>query len=160
MPFSNLLLTREGVSLLNKELENLKNIERPKVIQDIAEARSHGDLRENSEYTSAKEKQALIEGRINELESLLSSASVFDPETIANKKEIRFGANCVLINLKTKKKKDIRIVSTFEADIKNGLISIEAPFAKALLGKMQDEVVTVMVGEEEQDFKISSVAYQ
>lgn len=156
MAYSN-LITKTGLKLLNEELENLK-LERPKVSLDIAEARSHGDLKENSEYTAAKEKQAMIEGRINELEQIIASVNVFEVSTVINKKEIRFGAICVLLD-SNKKEKKIQVVSEFEANFAKGLVSIEAPFAKALLGKHEGEVVQISMKGELQEFKIKSVDY-
>lgn len=154
------LLTTAGANLLNAELEKLKNIERPAVIQDIAEARSHGDLRENSEYAAAKEKQVLIEGRINEIERIFSTVEIFDPINVLNKKEIRFGATCLLINEKMNKELKIQIVSAFEANFDKALISIEAPFAKGLLGKEEGETAEISMAGKMQEFKIVKVSYE
>ena len=152
------LITKEGFKKLQVELETLKSVERPKVIEDIAEARSHGDLRENSEYAAAKEKQVFIENRIAELESLTSELVIFEPETVANKKEIRFGAICTIED-SSKEKKKIQIVSPHEADFSNGLVAIDAPFAKALLGKEEGETFEAMTKGKKQIMKIIKVQY-
>ena len=159
MSNSQNLITEAGLKLLNDELENLRNVERPAVIADIAEARSHGDLRENSEYASAKEKQVFIEGRIAELESLMSRVEKFDPKTVANKKEVRFGAKIELTSTETKDKKHIQIVSPYEADLSQGLVAIDAPVAKVLLGKEVGDKVEMFSKGIKQEFKIKSVEY-
>jgi transcription elongation factor GreA len=158
MTTQNNLITRAGLKLLNEEIEILKNVERPKVILDISEARSHGDLKENSEYTSAKEKQALIEGRINELEQIIASVDVFEPSSVINNKEIRFGAKCLLIDSE-KKEKIIQIVSQFEANFSKGLVAIDAPFAKALLGKKEGELIEISMKNEIHKFQVKKVEY-
>ena len=158
MTNSSNLITQEGLKRLNEELERLKNEERPKVISDIAEARSHGDLKENSEYVSAKEKQAYIEGRINELEQIIANADPFDPELAPNKDEIRFGAKCFLKS-DTGEEKSIQIVSPFEADLNKGLIAIDAPVARELLGKGIGDVVQIMSKGKKVDFEIKKVEY-
>ena len=153
------LITRDGLNHLNAELENLKNIQRPLVIQDIAEARSHGDLKENSEYTAAKEKQALIEGKINELEQFILVAEVFEPTSVQDKSEIRFGAKCVLISADKKEEKRLQIVSPFEADLSKGLVAIDAPVTKILLGKKLGDVVEMMSKGKKQEFTIQDIKY-
>ena len=133
------LITKKGFEKLEKELENLKNIERPKVITDIAEARSHGDLKENSEYTAAKEKQRYVEGRINELEVMIPGLDVFDPSTIEDKTKVRFGAFVVVLNTTDSKEIDCQIVSDFEGDFNSHLISISSAFGKAIVGKQKGD---------------------
>jgi transcription elongation factor GreA len=158
MTTSSNLITKEGLRRLNEELDRLKNEERPKVINDIAEARSHGDLKENSEYVSAKEKQAYIEGRINELEQIIANADPFDPETAPNKNEIRFGAKCLLTS-ELGEEKSIQIVSPFEADLNKGLIAIDAPVARELLGKTVGDVVKIMSKGKKIDFEVMKIEY-
>jgi transcription elongation factor GreA len=160
MTTSSNLITKEGLKRLNLELERLKNEERPKVINDIAEARSHGDLKENSEYVSAKEKQAYIEGRINELEQIIANADPFDPDLTPNKNEIRFGAKCLLISHDAGEEKSIQIVSPFEADLTKGLIAIDAPVAKELLGKGVGDVVKLMSKGKKVDFEVKKIDYE
>ncbi len=156
---SGQLVTKEGLKRLNDALNDLKNIQRPSVIQDIAEARSHGDLKENSEYTAAKEKQALIEGKINELEQLIMNAEPFEPSAVVNVNEVRFGAKCILVGVDIKEEKHIQIVSSMEADISKGLIAIDAPIAKVLLGKHLNDKVEIMSRGVKQAFKISKIQY-
>jgi transcription elongation factor GreA len=153
------LITKEGLERLHNELHDLKNIHRPSVINDIAEARSHGDLKENSEYVAAKEKQALIEGKINELEQFISIAEPFDPSDISDKNEVRFGAKCKLIGVEIKEVKNLQIVSPFEADLAKGLVAIDAPVAKILLGKRVNSVVEIMSKGKKQEFEISNIEY-
>jgi transcription elongation factor GreA len=153
------LVTLEGLKRLNAELERLKNEERPKVIADIAEARSHGDLKENSEYTAAKEKQAYIEGRINELEQLIANADPFDPAMVTDKTEIRFGAKCQLISEDGKEEKMLQIVSPFESDLTKGLVAIDAPIAQNLLGKRVGQEVMLMSKGKKVVFEVKKVEY-
>ena len=153
------LITKEGLKKLKNTIENLKNIERPLVIKDIAEARSHGDLKENSEYVSAKEKQAFIEGKIHEYEQLLASVEPFNSSTVVNKDEIRFGAKCILESVEGSETKHIQIVSSFEADFSKGLIAIDAPVAKILLGKKLNEEVEMLSKGKKQHFKIKKITY-
>ena len=152
-------IKKRGLDLLTAELKQLKEVESPQVIDDIAEARAHGDLKENSEYKFAKEKQVMIQTRINELEYSLSIVSVFQPDEIADKKEIRFGAMCILKNQKDGKEKSIQIVSPLEANFSKGFIAIDAPFAKALLGKREKEVVQISMGDTKHEFLIESIKY-
>lgn len=153
-----ILLTASGIERFTKKLENLKNIERPQVIEDIALARSYGDLKENSEYTAAKEKQVLIEGSIAELENILSNYQVFDSSVVANKSEVRFGAFCEIEN--NGKITKFQLVSPFEADYDNGLLGTNSPFGKSLLGKKEGDIVEVQTGDGPQKFKICSVKYE
>lgn len=133
------LITKKGFEKLEKELENLKNIERPKVISDIAEARSHGDLKENSEYTAAKEKQRYIESKINELEIIIASIDVFDPILVEDKTKVRFGAFARCNNITDDKEIEFQIVSDLEADFGNHLISVTSAFGASILGKQKGD---------------------
>src|SRR6478736_1705420 len=127
-------MTQTGYTRLEKELKNLKTVERPAVILAIAEARAHGDLSENAEYSAAKEKQSFIEGRIKELEDKVSRAEVIDIKTLKSD-TIRFGATIKLVDEDTEEEATYQIVSEYEADLKARQISITAPLARALIGK-------------------------
>ena len=156
---SQIPMTIRGKTKLDEELKHLKSIERPKVIQEIATARAHGDLSENAEYDAAKEKQAFIEGRIKEIEDKLARAQVVDPREIRTDK-IVFGATIQLKDLDTDEIKNYSIVGTDEADIKAGMISIESPVARQLLNKKEGDSVTVKVPKGEIDYEILSVKYE
>ena len=137
MPLEMVPLTKEGYDSLQSELTRLKSIERPKVIQEIAEARAHGDLKENAEYHAAREKQGFVEGRIADLEDKLSRANVIDFSTEAND-QVRFGAYVTLLDDDSGEERVLRLVGDLEAEIKNNKISISSPLARALLGKRVD----------------------
>lgn len=151
-------LTRKGFLRLEQELKNLKAVERPNIIAAIAEARSHGDLSENAEYSAAKEKQSFIEGRIQELEAVVSRAQVIDPETIDGD-VIRFGATVSVVDVDTDVEKSYQIVGDYEADINDNKISLSSPLAKALIGKeVGDEVVYAAPGGTK-TFEVLEVSY-
>ncbi|MFM8315365.1 MAG: transcription elongation factor GreA [Deltaproteobacteria bacterium] len=156
---STIPMTIRGKNKLDEELKQLKSVERPKVIQEIATARAHGDLSENAEYDAAKEKQAFIEGRIKEIEDKLARAQVVDPREVRTDK-IVFGATIQLKDLETEEIKNYSIVGTDEADIKAGMISIESPVARQLLNKKEGDSVTVRVPKGEIDYEILSVKYE
>ena len=141
-------MTKRGVERLQKELNNLKNAERPAIIAAIAEAREHGDLSENAEYHAAREKQSFIEGRIQELEYAVSCAEVIDTSLLKND-TIVFGATVVLMNEDTEEEKTYQIVGQYEADLDHGLISVLSPMARALIGKSEGD-----------DIKIASKSYE
>jgi transcription elongation factor GreA len=126
-------MTPTGHKALDLELKKLKTVERPAIIKAIAEAREHGDLSENAEYHSAREKHSFIEGRVKELERMLSLAQVIDPKTLSG--AIKFGATVNLINENTEEQKTFKIVGEAEADIETGLLNIRSPLARALIGK-------------------------
>ena len=152
--------TKEGYDLLQSELLKLKNLERPKVIQEIADARSHGDLSENAEYSAAREKQGFIEGRIGELEGQLSRANVLDFSTDpAAKSQVRFGAFVTVIDEVSGEEKTLRVVGDLEADIRQNKISLSSPIAKALLGKKVDEMVEVQAPKGVIEYTIKEIAY-
>ena len=132
-------MTPKGLEAMNGELKQLKSIERPAIIKAIAEAREHGDLSENAEYHSAKEKQSFIEGRIKELEGSISLAQVIDPKTLSG--PIKFGATVDLVDEETEEEKTYMIVGEAEADIENGLLNIKSPLARALIGKEEGDSV-------------------
>lgn len=151
-------LTKKGFLRLEQELKDLKGIERPNVIAAIAEARSHGDLSENAEYSAAKEKQGFIEGRIQELEAVVSRAQVIDPLEISGN-VIRFGATVAVVDVDTDKENSYQIVGDYEADINENKISLSSPLAKALIGKeVGDEVEYVAPGGKK-TFEILEVLY-
>lgn len=156
---STVPMTLEGKTRLDEELKRLKTEERPRVIQAIAEARAHGDLSENAEYDAAKEKQAFIEGRIQELEDKIARAQVIDPKTIETDK-IVFGATVTLLDVDSEEKKTYRIVGVDEADIKQGSISIESPIARQLLAKKAGDVVTIRVPKGAVEYEVLEVKYR
>ena len=140
---STIPITKRGAELLKEELHRLKHVERPAVINAISEARAQGDLSENAEYDAAKEKQAFIEGRIQELEGKLSAAQIIDPSTLDVEGRIVFGATVELEDLEDGKVAIYQIVGDDEADLNSGKISISSPIARALIGKEEGDVVTV-----------------
>ncbi len=135
-------MTSEGYDAIEAELQRLKTVERPKIIQAISEARTHGDLSENAEYHAAKEAQGLNEARVAELEDKLSRADVIDVSKLSGK-QIKFGATVTLIDEDTEEKVTYRIVGEYEADVKKGKISITSPIARALIGKTTRDIVEV-----------------
>lgn len=152
-------MTKEGETKLRGELEQLKKVERPDVIKAIAEARAHGDLRENAEYHAAKERQGFIEGRIRELEHKLSLCQVIDITTIKNDGRVIFGATVSLINVDTDEQVTYKIVGEDESDIKSGKISVTSPIARALVGKSTEEEVVVQTPQGEVIYEILEVKY-
>src|SRR6195952_388854 len=137
---STVPLTKRGAAMLRDELQRLKSVERPAVVNSISEARAQGDLSENSEYDAAKEKQGFIEGRIAELESKLAAAQVIDPTTVEADGRVVFGATVDLEDLDSGHKVTYQIVGDDEADIEHGLVSISSPISRALIGKGEGDV--------------------
>lgn len=152
-------MTAAGVALLEKELHELKTVKRPQVIDAIAEARAHGDLKENAEYHAAKEMQSFIEGRIKEVEAKLSQAEVIDVAKMANNGRVIFGATVHLINAETDEETVYQIVGEDEADIKARKISVTSPIARAVIGKHQGDEVTVQTPGGLVEYEISKVEY-
>ncbi len=150
-------LTRAGHAALNEELKTLKSVERPAVIRAIAEAREHGDLSENAEYHAAREKQSFIEGRVKELEGILSRAEVFDPARL--KGPIKFGATVKLVDEDTDEEKTYQIVGEAEADIEAGKLNIASPLARALIGKEAGDSVEVRTPGGEKAYEVLSIDY-
>ena len=150
-------IKRDGLERLQEELKQLKSVERPDVIRAIAEAREHGDLSENAEYHSAREKQSFIEGRIKELEASLGMAEVIDPVTLSG--SIKFGATILLFDDENEKKQTFQIVGSSEADIENGLLNIQSPLARALIGKDIGDSVEVKTPGGTRDYEILDVKY-
>lgn len=152
-------LTVTGAQKLRAELQKLKSEDRPRVIQAIAEAREHGDLKENAEYHAAKEQQGFIEGRIKEIEGKLSNAQIIDVKEVSASGKVIFGSTVVLLDTDDDKEVSYRIVGEDEADIKSGQLSYTAPIARALIGKEEGEVVNVDVPGGSKEFEIVEVKY-
>ena len=152
-------LTTTGAAKLREELEQLKSVKRPAVINAIAEARAHGDLKENAEYHAAREQQGFIEGRIKQLEAELSHAQVIDVATLNAGSRIVFGATVQLANTETDEERSYQIVGDLEADIKQGLIAISSPVARALIGKHEGDVVTIEAPGGTHEYEIVAVSY-
>ena len=152
-------LTTRGAQRLREELDDLKSTKRPAVIAAIAEARAHGDLKENAEYHAAREQQGFIEGRIKQLEAELSHAQVIDVSTLNAGSRIVFGATVQLANTETDEERSYQIVGDLEADIKQGLIAISSPVARALIGKHEGDVVTIEAPGGTHEYEIVGVAY-
>ncbi len=152
-------ITISGLKDLKSELEDLKNIQRPKVVEAIAEARSHGDLKENAEYHAAKEQQALIESRVISINDLIARANVIDVTKIENNGKVVFGSTVEVQDLETDKKITYRLVGQDEADIKKNLIFFRSPIGKAFIGKDKGEMVTVSTPSGERNFEILNVEY-
>jgi len=151
-------MTVDGHRRLQEELKTLVRIERPKVVQDIAEARSHGDLSENAEYDAAKERQGFVEGRIQELNDKIARAQVIDTTSIKSDK-IVFGATVTDFDIDTEKEATYQIVGEDEADIKEGKISITSPVGKALIGHRVDEEVRIVVPSGVRVYEITRITY-
>ncbi|MCT4331505.1 transcription elongation factor GreA [Paracoccus sp. YLB-12] len=151
-------MTRRGFQSLEKELTELKSKERPAIIRQIAEAREHGDLSENAEYHAAREKQGFIEGRIKELESILSRSEVIDPAKLSG--SIKFGATVQLIDEDTEEKRVYQIVGEAEADIERGLLNMRSPLARALIGKDEGDSVEVNTPGGQRSYEIITIRYE
>lgn len=152
-------MTNYGYEKLCAELKNLKEIERPKIVVEIDVARSHGDLKENAEYHAAREKQAFIEARINELGVMLANAQVIDPSTLSHDK-VSFGSSVKILNLDTDKEFVYTLVGSMESNPSKGLISVSSPIAKSLIGKSQGDEVTIELPNGENEFEILEVFYK
>ena len=150
-------LTRAGFDKIDAELKHLKTVERPAIIQAIAEARALGDLSENAEYHSAKEKQSFIEGRIKELEGVISLADVIDLSKLSG--SIKFGATVCLVDEDTDEEKTYQIVGEYEADIENGRLNIKSPLARALIGKDEGDSVEVRTPGGDRSYEILKVSF-
>ena len=152
-------ITSQGLEKLKKELEELKNIKRPKIIEAIAEARGHGDLKENAEYHAAKEEQSKIEGRIIEINDLIARANVIDVTKLEKKDNVIFGSTVHLIDLEINIKKTYKIVGKDEADATKNYIYFRSPMGKALIGKKKKETIIVTTPAGEKKFEIIEVKY-
>ena len=157
---SKVPLTARGAAKLQEELKQLKSVERPKIIKAIAEAREHGDLKENAEYHAAREQQGFIEGRIKDIEAKLSHAQVIDVTTLGAGGKVVFGATVVLLDLNTDEEKTYQIVGIDEADLKHGKISVTSPVARALIGKIEGDEVGLDAPGGTHEFEILEVRYE
>ncbi|MES2670386.1 MAG: transcription elongation factor GreA [Pseudomonadota bacterium] len=153
-------MTSKGAQRLRSELEQLKSVQRPAVINAISEARAHGDLKENAEYHAAREQQGFIEGRIKQLEAELSHAQVIDISTLNAGSRVVFGATVTLADVESEEEKRYQIVGDLEADIKLGLIAISSPIARALIGKHEGDVVEIDAPAGRREFELIQVAYE
>jgi len=152
-------MTVRGHELLQEELKSLKSVDRPRVIQAIAEARAHGDLKENAEYHAAKEQQGFIEGRIKECEGKLSNLQVIDVTAVNPNGKIVFGSTVELLDVSTNKEIIYKIVGEDEADIKQGLISFTSPISRALIGKNEGDEIIFSAPGGEKEYEVISVSY-
>lgn len=153
-------LTKRGIERLREELERLKAVERPRIIEAIAEARAHGDLKENAEYHAAREQQGFIEGRIGELEGALSFAEVIDVTKLNAGSRIVFGATVELLELHNNQSVTYQIVGELEADIKRSLVSVTSPIARALIGKSEGDTVEVRTASSAREYEVVAVRYE
>lgn len=152
-------MTARGAALLREELNELKSVQRPKIIAAIAEAREHGDLKENAEYHAAREQQSFCEGRIQDIEGKLSNAQIIDVTKIPNNGKVIFGVTVTIMNLETDKETTYRIVGDDEANIKENLISVNSPIARGLIGKELDDVVNIQTPAGTVEYEIVEVEY-
>ncbi|MEO0666586.1 MAG: transcription elongation factor GreA [Pseudomonadota bacterium] len=150
-------MTRAGATALEAELKQLKSEERPAIIKAIAEAREHGDLSENAEYHSAREKQSFIEGRIKELEGVLGLAEVIDPTKLSG--AIKFGATVTLVDEDTDDEKTWQIVGEYEANVEAGLLNVKSPIARALIGKEEGDSIEVRTPGGEKSYEVLKISY-
>lgn len=151
-------VTKLGFEKLETELKNLKSVQRPAVIQAIAEAREHGDLSENAEYHAAREQQSFIEGRIQELEAVTGRAQIIDPKTMSGS-SVKFGATVTLVDEETDDEETYQIVGDYESDTATGKLSISAPVARALIGKSEGDSVRVKTPKGVRTYEILAVKY-
>lgn len=152
-------MTIKGAELLRSELEELKNVKRPQITAAIAEARAHGDLKENAEYHAAREQQGFCEGRIQEIEGKLAQAQIIDITKMKNTGRVIFGSTVTVLNLDTDEEITYRIVGDDEADFKQNLISVNSPIARGLIGKEIDDTVSINTPGGEVEFDILKVEY-
>ena len=152
-------MTVSGEKALREELDRLKKVERPRITEAIAEAREHGDLKENAEYHAAREQQSFNEGRIMEIEGKLASAQVIDVTALPKTGKVIFGTTIDLINVETDESVTYRIVGDDEADVKNNLISVSSPIARALIGKEEGDIAIVKAPGGDKEYEILAVKY-
>ncbi len=152
-------MTKEGADALQEELADLKQNKRPKVVAAIAEAREHGDLKENAEYHAAREQQGFIEGRVQDIEAKLSTSQIIDIKSIPNRGKVIFGTTVTIINLDTDKEVTYQIVGDDEANVKKNKISVNSPIARALIAKEEGDDVVVKAPGGEIDFEILKIEH-
>ena len=152
-------MTKQGADKLHAELTELKTVARPRVIQAIADAREHGDLKENAEYHAAREQQSFIEGRIQEIEGKLSHAQIIDPTALSTEGKVVFGATVTLFDVEKESEVTYQIVGEDEADIKAGKVSVTSPIARALIGKEVGDMAYVQAPGGEREYEVVEVAY-
>ena len=157
---SKVPLTVRGAEMMRTELDELKRVKRPAVIQAIAEAREHGDLKENAEYHAAREQQGFIEGRIKELEAKLSNAQIIDPSAANANGKVIFGATVDLVDVESDEEMTYQLVGEDEADIKQGRISISSPIARALIGKEEGDIAAVQAPGGVREYEVAEVRYE
>ncbi len=153
-------VTAKGADRLKAELAKLKTVDRPRIVQDIATAREHGDLKENAEYHAAREQQGFCEGRIQELEAAISTAEIIDIEALDVGKRVVFGATVTLENIETEEEVTYQIVGDIEADIKHNRIAVSSPIARALIGKEEGDDAVVVAPNGNREYEIIKVVYQ
>jgi transcription elongation factor GreA len=153
-------LTLRGADEVRDELQDLKTVARPTVVAAIAEARAHGDLKENAEYHAAKEQQSFIEGRIQELEGVLSNAQIIDPTSLPQDGRVVFGVTVDLVNIDNEEEVTYQIVGDYESDIKLNRISVSSPIARALIGKEIDDIATVQAPSGAIEYEIAAIRYE
>jgi len=153
-------ITIQGAKKLKDELEFLKTTKRPSIINAIAEARAHGDLKENAEYHAAREEQGFVEGRIQEIENTLANSQIIDITKMSNEGRVIFGATVTLLNLETDSEVTYQIVGVDEADLKENKISITSPTARAMIGKQVSDMITVKTPSAVLDYEILSIEYK
>jgi len=152
-------MTAKGAELLREELKQLKSVKRPQIVKSIAEAREHGDLKENAEYHAAREQQSFCEGRIQDIEGKLSNIQIIDVTKMSNTGKVIFGATVTIVNLETDEEITYKIVGQDEADIKRNMISVGSPIARGLIGKSLDDVANIQTPKGTIEFEISAVEY-
>lgn len=152
-------MTVRGAELLRAELNELKTVTRPKIVADIADAREHGDLKENAEYHAAREQQGFCEGRIQEIEAKLSNVQIIDVTKLPDTGKVIFGTTVTIVNVETDAEVKYRIVGDDEADIKNNLISVNSPISRGLIGKAVDDAVTIKTPKGDVEYEIIEVEY-
>lgn len=152
-------MTTQGASILRAELEHLKTVKRPEIVNAIAEAREHGDLKENAEYHAAREQQGFCEGRIQDLEAKLSNAQIIDVSKLTNNGKVIFGTTVTIVNIDNDQEVTYRIVGDDEANIKKNLISVSSPIARGLIGKMVDDEIAIETPGGTIEYEIINVQY-
>lgn len=153
-------MTRNGVQALEEELRHIKNVLRPQIIEQIAEARAHGDLSENAEYHAAKEKQSFNEGRIKELEAVIASVEIIDPAQFAGQTTVRFGAKVLVADEDTDEERQLQIVGEYESNADEGKISVTSPIARGLIGKSEGDSVAITTPKGTTSYEIVEVTFE